>query len=221
MGKDVKARSRRRYASPQREGQAATTRRAVLTAARDLFVQQGYASTSVGQIAARAGVAVDTVYASAGRKPALLREVVETALSGTDHAIPAEEREYVRSIRAAGQAVEKVRIYASAVTEIGQRMAPIHRALREAAATDPDCATLREQISARRAANMRLFAADLHSTGALRADRSDDEVADILWSMNAAEYYALLVSERGWSPARFQRWLTDAWTRALLVDEHS
>jgi len=61
----------------------------------------------------------------------------------------------------------------------------------------------------------------LHSTGALRSDRSDDEVADIVWSMNAAEYYALLVSERGWSPARFQRWLTDAWTRALLVDEHS
>jgi hypothetical protein len=34
--------------------------------------------------------------------------------------------------------------------------------------------------------------------------------------MNAAEYWVLLVHERGWTPARFQAWITDAWTRLLL-----
>src|SRR5690348_11713123 len=93
MTEDVKG--RRRYSSAVRAEQAAATRRAVLTAARDLFANRGYAATSIAAIAARAGVAVDTVYAAAGRKPALLRDLVETSLSGTDQAVPAEERDYV------------------------------------------------------------------------------------------------------------------------------
>jgi AcrR family transcriptional regulator len=212
----VKAPSRRPYTSAVRAEQATATRRAVLRAARELFTEQGYASTSIAAIAARAGVAVDTVYAAAGRKPALLRELVETALSGSDEAVPAEQRDYVARIRAAGPAREKIAIYASAVAAIGVRLAPVHRALAEAAITDPECAALRSEISARRAANMRLFAADLRATGELRPDLTDDEVADIVWSMNAAEYRALLVGERGWTAERFGSWLADAWTRILL-----
>jgi AcrR family transcriptional regulator len=214
---DVKPPTRRRYASPARTEHAAATRRAVLQAARALFTERGYVATSVAAIAARAGVAVDTVYAAAGRKPALMRDLVETTLSGTDDAVPAEQRDYVVRIRAASSAREKVAIYAAAVAEIGIRMAPVHRALAEASVTDADCAALRAEISARRADNMRLFAADLRGTGELRADLTDDEVADIVWSMNAAEYRALLVGERGWSAERFATWLADAWTRLLLT----
>jgi AcrR family transcriptional regulator len=213
---DVKA-PRRRYSSAVRAEQAATTRRAVLEAARALFAERGYAATVVGDIAVRAGVAVDTVYAAGGRKPALLRELVETALSGEDTAVPAEQRVYVQRIRAAGTAREKIEVYAAAVAAIGARLAPVHRALAEAAVSDPACAALRAEISGRRAANMRLFAADLRVTGELRPDLSDDEVADVVWSMNSAEYHALLVGERGWSTERFQRFLTDAWTRLLLA----
>ena len=213
---DVKPSSRRRYSSPVRTEQAAATRRAVLAAARELFTEHGYAATSIAAIAARAGVAVDTVYAAAGRKPALLRELVEASLSGTDETVPAEERDYVRRVRAAATAREKVAVYAAAVAEIGVRMAPIHRALAEASATDPECAALRAEISSRRARNMRLFAADLRATGDVRPDLTDDEVADIVWSMNAAEYQALLVGERGWTAERFGEWLADAWTRLLL-----
>ena len=86
-----------------------------------------------------------------------------------------------------------------------------------ASCADADCAALRAEISARRAANMRLFAADLRATGELRPDLSDDEVADVVWSMNSAEYRALLVTERGWSTDRYAAWLADAWTRLLLA----
>jgi AcrR family transcriptional regulator len=216
MPDDVKAPARRQYRSAVRAEQAAATRRAVLHAARELFAEQGYAATGVAAIAGRAGVAVDTVYAAAGRKPALLRELVETSLSGGDQAVPAEQREYVGRIRAASSAREKIAIYAAAVAEIGVRMAPVHRALAEASVGDADCAALRSEISARRATNMRLFAADLRSTGELRPDLTDDEVADIVWSMNSAEYRALLVGERGWDAERFGTWLADAWTRLLL-----
>jgi AcrR family transcriptional regulator len=212
---DVKP--RRRYTSAQRSEQAAATRSAVLAAARELFTERGYAATSIGAIAARAGVAVDTVYAAAGRKPALMRELVETSLSGSDHAVPALERDYVHRVRAAATAREKLGVYAAAVAAIGVRMAPVHRALAEAALTDRECAALRAEISARRAANMRLLAADLRATGEVRPEVSDDEVADVVWSMNAAEFWALLVDGRGWSPERFGSWLADAWARLLLA----
>jgi AcrR family transcriptional regulator len=214
MAEDVKP--RRRYRAPQRAEQAAATRRAVLDAAYELFTERGYAPTTVTQIAERAGVNVDTLYAAVGRKPALLREVVETAISGQDHAVPAEQRDYVRAIRAARTAGQKIDVYAAAVVSMAPRMAPVFRALRDAAIHDPDCAALHTEITQRRAANMRLFAADLRATGELRADLDDDEVADIVWSMNATEYYDLLVYERDWTPERFGAHLSDAWRRLLL-----
>lgn len=216
MRKDVKAVGRRSYRSPLRDEQAAATRHAVLVAAKDLFVSNGYLATTVAAIAERAQVSVDTIYATVGRKPALLRELVETAISGTDQAVPAEQRDYVVQIRAAATAVDKLNLYALSITDIQQRLAPVFLALRDAAGTDRDCAALWSEISARRAANMRLFAADLRGTGELRDDLSDDQVADIIWSMNAAEYWVLLVHQRSWSADQFARWLGDAWTRLLL-----
>jgi AcrR family transcriptional regulator len=214
MAEDVKP--RRRYRAPQRTERAAATRRAVLDSATELFTTRGYTSTTVAQIARRAGVNVDTLYAAVGRKPALLREVVEAAISGQDRAVPAEDRDYVRSIWAAPTAGEKIDIYAAAIVEMSPRTAPVFRALRDAAAGDPVCAALHFEIIRRRAANIRLFAANLRATGKLRADLSDDEVADIVWSMSA-EYYSLLVHDRGWTPQRFGAHLADAWRRILLT----
>ena len=208
---------KRGYRSPRRQEQAAATRRAVLSSARELFASKGYSPTPVSDIAAAAGVSIDTVYATVGRKPAILRELVETSLSGTDHAIPGEQRDYVTRIRQVETAGEKITIYAHAITAIQQRMAPVFLALRDAAATDRDCAALWSEIADRRAANMLLFAADLRTTGELRDDVTDAQVADIIWSMNSAEYWILLVLERSWTPAQFAAWLTDAWTRVLLT----
>ena len=123
----------RRYHSPLRKEQAAATRDAVLAAARELFVGEGYRSSTVAGIARRAGVAVDTIYATIGRKPDLLREVVETAISGTGQAVPAERRDYVIRMREAKAAAEKISIYAHALARIQPRLAPVYVALRDAA----------------------------------------------------------------------------------------
>lgn len=214
MPDDVK--SKRRYHAPRRAEQAAATRRAVLSAARELFVGRGYAATTVAEIAERAGVAVDTVYAAVGRKPALLRELVETSLSGTDEAVPARQRDYVQRTIEARSARGKLAAYVDGLVAIQPRLAPVFLALRDAAGTDAECAALWTEISERRARNMRDFAADLRSTGEVRSDLPDDEVADVIWSMNAAEYYVLLVHQRGWTPRRFGDYLIDAWARLLL-----
>jgi len=160
------------------------------------------------------------VYATLCRKPALLREVVETAISGGDQAVPAEQRNYVARVRAATTARGKIEAYVAGLVDIQPRLAPVYLALRDAAATDADSAALWSEISGRRAANMRLFAADLRSTGELRPDLPDDEVADVVWSMNGPEYWTLLVVDRGWEPERFAAVLVDAWTRLLTTTAH-
>jgi AcrR family transcriptional regulator len=216
MSADQDRPAARGYHSPRRAEQAAATRAAVLAAARELFVAQGYARTTVAQIARHARVAVDTVYAAVGRKPALLREVLETALSGTDAPVPGAQRDYVARVRAAASAREKITLYVTGLAQVQSRLAPVFLALRDAGATDPDSAALWQEIAQRRARNMLEFAADLRTTGELREDLADREVADIIWSMNSSEYWVLLVSERGWSAERFAEYLIDAWIRLLL-----
>jgi AcrR family transcriptional regulator len=165
-------------------------------------------------IAERAGVALDTVYASVGRKPELARLLIETAISGTDQAIPAEQRDYVRAVQAAPDAQTKIALYATAVTAIAPRLALVLAIIQQAAHTEPELAELWDEIAERRAANMRRFVADLATVTPLRIDPS--EAADIVWATNAAELYQLLVGQRGWSPQRYERFLTDTWRRLLL-----
>lgn len=64
---------------------------------------------------------------------------------------------------------------------------------------------------------MQLLAGELAESGGLRAGVTVAEAADVIWSMNAAEFYVLLVQQRGWEPERYERWLTDAWRRLLLT----
>ena len=205
---------KRRYDATRRRQAAAATRAAILDAARELFTERGYTATAMTTIAERAGVALDTVYASAGRKPDLARLLIETAISGTDQAIPAEQRDYVRAIQAAADAGTKIAIYAAAVTAIAPRLALVHSIIAQAAPAEPELAALWAEIAERRAANMRRFVADLATVTPLRLDHS--QAADIIWATNAAEMYQLLVGQRGWTPQQYQSFLTDTWRRLLL-----
>ena len=103
-------------------------------------------------------------------------------------------------MRAATSARDKITAYVTGLVEVQRRLAPVFLALRDAAGGDTESAALWKEIAERRAQNMRRFAADLRTTGELRADLSDDDVADIVWSMNGTEYWVLLVGERGWPP---------------------
>src|SRR6185436_5722494 len=91
-------------------------------------------------------------------------------------------------------AAAKLRTYAAAMGRVLPVTVPIMSALREAGATDPDCAEQYELLSERRAANMRLLATDLRSTGELREDLTDDAVADLIWSLNSPEWFSLVTS---------------------------
>jgi AcrR family transcriptional regulator len=207
----------RRYDSTRRKQAAADTRAAILRSARELFTTNGYATTTVAAIAEGAGVAQDTVYAAVGTKPAIFRLLIEYALSGRDEVVPGAQREYVAQMQQATEARAKLAIYAAAVTAIQSRLAPLFLALSAAATANPELAALWREISERRALNMRALANELAIAGELRSDLTRDQIADVIWTMNSSEYYALLVLDRDWTPAQFEHWLLDAWIRLLLV----
>jgi AcrR family transcriptional regulator len=207
---------RRSYDATSRQSRSAETRRRILDSARSLILAKGYRAATIAAIAAGAGVNVDTVYALVGRKPVLLRELIEQAISGTDHPVTAEEREYVKAIRAEPDPAKKLAIYARAVRRIQERMAPLFLALRDASSTEPEAHEVWKQIGERRAANMRSLVRDIRAAGGLRANLSVDAAADMVWAFNSSELFVLLTAERGWSPRRFERWLADAWCRLLL-----
>lgn len=90
---------KRPYDNSARLEQSNQTRQAILDTARLQMLERGYRATTVADIARRTGVHVDTVYALVGRKPELLWELIEHAISGADEAIPAERRDHVAAIR--------------------------------------------------------------------------------------------------------------------------
>jgi AcrR family transcriptional regulator len=210
---DVKTRS---YRSAARREQARATRRRILQAAAALFAAGGYADTTVAQIADRAGVSVDTLYASVGRKPQMLLAVHDMVLGSADEPIPARQRDYVAAVRRAEGARAKIAVYAEALGRLLPDAVPLSDALRIAGLTDPECRAVWDALNERRAANMLLLTADLRSTGELREDLTDDDVAHLVWSMNAPEYY-LLVTSRGRTPAQYAALVADVWTRTLLA----
>jgi AcrR family transcriptional regulator len=215
MAEEVKR--RRSYDATKRREHSAETRQGILNAARTLLLERGYRATTIAGIAARAGVNVDTVYELVGRKPVILRELIEQAISGTDQAVVADERKYVKEMQAASDPVEKLAIYAHAIRDIQARMAPLHLALRDASSTEPEAEEVWRKIGDRRAANMRKLVMNLKSTGRLRSDLAVDDAADMMWATNSAELYVMLTIDRGWSPQRYERWLADTWCRLLLL----
>ena len=131
---------KRSYASAKREAQARETRRSILDAAHELFVATGYAATTIQAIAERAGVAVQTVYAVFGNKRELLRQLIESTITGDDAPPPITERAEARAVAAELDARRRAELDAALSRSITERVAPIVRVAEEAAASDPELA---------------------------------------------------------------------------------
>jgi AcrR family transcriptional regulator len=169
-------------------------------------------------IAEAAAVSVETIYLAVGPKAALVRYLVETALSGTDRPVPALEREGVRAILAEPDPRRKVQRFARLVRELQERLGPIWAVVEAAAPADAELAALLEELYARHVGSMRLFVDHLAATGSLRAALAPDLATDLLWAMNSPAFYRLLVGHRQWSGDALERFLADAWQLLLLPD---
>lgn len=213
MPEDVKPRA---YRSPRRAEGAARTRSRIVSAARTMLRDKGYARTTVTEVARRAGVSVDTLYTSVGRKPQLVLAVVDDILGEGQGPIPAAQRAYVAQMVSTSGLQAKLRGYADAMGRLQPEIAPLLRALAFAGEEDATCAEAFRHIDERRAANMRRLAADLRATGEVRTDLDDDAVADLVWSTNSWEYFHLL-QRRGFTPSRYADHLADLWYRTVAA----
>ena len=208
---------RRRYDSTRRQEQARDNRRAVLQAARQLFLDHGFAATTMPAIASAAGVSVQTVYNAFGNKPRLAKAVFDVAIAGDDEPVPMLQRASLGRVRDAPDARTRLRLYGEFLAEVAPRHVPVQLVIRDAAASDPEARVVWAELQAERLKGMTMFARDLHDDGHLRPGVSANEARDVLWTCNSAELFQLLVLERGWPPERYGRWVAEVLISALIA----
>jgi hypothetical protein len=96
------------------------------------------------------------------------------------------------------------------------RVGVVYRILADAARSDSDAASLLADIARQRHEGQRGIARSFARSGALRPGLQERYAADIVHALASPEVYGLLVSDRGWSHYRYQKWLQSALTAELL-----
>jgi len=196
---------RRAYTSDKRRAQARQTRRSILDAAHELFVARGYAATSLQAIAGQAGVAVQTVYAVFGSKRELLRQLIESTITGHDELGPIAERPEAQAVGAEPDARRRAALDAALSRSIIERVAPIVRVASEAAASDPELAEMFEAVKSARRQEMTSAATVLAGPQGLRVPA--EEAAATLYVLYSPQVADMLMRDYGWPPERYERWL--------------
>jgi AcrR family transcriptional regulator len=205
----------RRYDAGRRREQARLTREAIIAAARQRFLDEGFAATTIASIAADAGASPDTIYKSFGGKAGLLRALCEDALRGGADPLPAERRS--DAMQAAETDPRRMlRGLGALTTEVAPRIAPLLLLLATAAATDSTLTELRADLDAARLARMTQVAHTLASKTPLRTGVSVDEAAQIMSAYSSPELYGLLVLNGGWRPERYGEFVGESLVDALL-----
>jgi len=200
----------------RRAEQALATRRRIIDQAGKLLVEQGYAATTLDQIAAAGGVAVQTVYFHFRNKATVLKEVVDVLAVGDDEPVPMLDRPWVQRAYDEDDPRRAVAIWTRAGRSIFERIAPIMKIVRDAAGSDPEMAAQWQANQQQTHLAQREFARRLASRHALRPHLSADRAADILFCMQSIEVYLKATTECGWTPSQWQRWVTETLVTTIL-----
>lgn len=206
-----------RAGSPDGMGRQARTRlarAAVVEAARTLFVERGYAVTTVEAISERSDVPPATVYRLFSSKLGILRALMDASVAGTEESVPLAEQPAARSLLADPDPARQLAGFAAICREVNERTEPLYRVLVGAAASDPDAAALLADRTRHRRAGQGQIARSLARGGALRPNVREAHAADIIHALMSPEVYQLLVADRGWPPERYEHWLTQ-----ILIDQ--
>jgi AcrR family transcriptional regulator len=211
---------KRRYVSDVRRENAEATRLRIAEAARALMLERGYAATTMADVAQAAGVVVQTLYSSCpGGKPGLAKLVYDVTLAGDAQPIPQSARPQVQAIIAEPDPVRKLALYAEMAMTIFQRVGPVHRVLRAAAAATPADARLNDLLAGteqQRLVGSRGPAEHLIAIGALRTGLSVERAADQIYALTSFELFERFTEVCGWSVPDCQDWLARTLAELLL-----
>lgn len=205
---------KRSYRSTRRSEQAAGTRAAVIEAARQVFMRDGWQKTTIAAIAAQAGVSAETVYAGFRNKRGLLEEAITAAVRGPAPDTPLMQQAGPRAVLEAANQREQIALFAADITGILVRVAPMMAVLRTAAESEPELAAHYARLHRGRQENFERVADALMRNGPLRLDR--DKAAASIARLTSPELFLLVTQVECVPPERFEAWLTDALTALLL-----
>lgn len=204
----------RRYDASGRRAQAERSRASIIDAARELFLDVGYAATTIASIGARAGVSVETIYKAFGGKPGLVRAICAQALAGSGP-VPAEQRSDDLQRNETDPRVI-IRGWGALTVEVAPRIVPLLLLVRAAATHDPAMADLQVEMDDSRLERMTRNTTSLVEPGHLRRGLTTIAAAEILWTYSSPEMYELLVLRRGWTVERYSGFITEAMIAALV-----
>lgn len=213
MSEDVK---RRRYDNSRRQALTRATRAGVISAARQLFVERGYPTTTIDAIADASGTPPATVYRLFGSKRGILSAVLDVAFGGDDEPVAFQDRPAVQAALTERDPGAQLDGFAHICRELLDRSAPIQHVLASAATVDAEAADLLEITRRQRHAGQSRIVRALANHDALAGGLAEPEAADIVYTLMSPEVHRILTSERGWSPDRYEKWVATA-LRALLL----
>ena len=197
---------RRPYHAPHRDAIRNQTMRRIRSAAHELFLTQGYATTTLGQVGKQAGVSSRYVQMAFGSKGELLSEVIKVAVVGDDAQVPLARRDsWTAMLAMGGQGT--LTAYAALSTEICHRTAGLLAVAASAAEADAQLAQLRAGALLRRHQDCLIIIDALASDGSLTPEYTPAESADVFYALSSPETFLVLTRERGWPPARYEEWL--------------
>ena len=199
-----------------RQARTRLARAAVVAAARALFLERGYAGTTIEAISDLSDVPPATVYRLFSSKLGILRGLFDVSIAGDDEAVPLTDRPHVRALVADQDPRKQLSGFASISRGIMARTEPLHRILVSAAGSDPDAATLLAELTRQRQQGQGQIAGLLARSGALRPPLRELDAADIIHALMSPEVYRLLVGDRGWPPERYEQWLSGTLIDQLL-----
>jgi AcrR family transcriptional regulator len=180
----------------------------VLDAARELFIANGWAATGMREVAAAAGVALETVYSHFSSKRGLLRAVADAAVVGDDAPVPLAERTEFRAI---GEGRRPARIQAAArlLTAVQMRTAAVAALLRQAAPADEEIAEMLRSTRERQRVDVARALELVIGRPPTASER------DGVWAIASPEVYILLVEASGWTPEQYEEWMAETLERVI------
>jgi AcrR family transcriptional regulator len=220
MPADALARPRRRaYVSVARTQQAQQTRRGVIDAATRLFVERGYASTTMRAIAAEAGVSVPTVELLFGTKAQLLQVVLDVAIAGDDEPVPVLSRAWADEAQSAHDVVEFLSVVADVVRDAQVRSAGVMLAAYEAAASDPDIQVLIADRESQRQRSAAWIVDHIRARATLRSGLDRAAAVEMVWLLMDPVIFSRLTRNRSWTTDRYASWFAESVNRLLTSED--
>lgn len=179
----------------------------MVSAARGLFLERGYAATTIDAISALADVPPATVYRLFASKLGILKALLDASIAGDDQPLAVGDRPNVAALLEEPDPVELLAGMAGVTTAINQRTNDVYRVLVSAAGSDPAAAELLDEVRRQRDGGQRQIAVALARTGSLRNGLQEQDAVDLIHALMSPEVYRLFVADQGWSPERYRQWL--------------